>query len=619
MTTSGRPLTKPTGGSPKCEVRIPKFSQFDSRNSSFGIPIAPVTLNWLTSRKSLFAGCSQSVTRNRSVFCPPLAVPVGIAPVAGGTARGDQVALIKQEGLVRRRVTDYARHWAACWIGNQIIRVRNEPGCRVASTRRRLAVRVLCRIHSTNATARRLREHVMPKSANTEALVPIRSTKLAILGGGPGGLAAGYFARKADLPFCIYEAQTRVGGNAITFQEGEFRFDSGAHRWHDKDAEMTAEVRRLLGADLLQCSLPSQIYHEGCWVDFPLSPLSLLGALGVWTCFNGALDVLRARLSAADEFSHFEHHAVRKYGREFARRFLLSYSEKLWGLPCRQLSPGISGSRLKGLDLTTFVFEAVGNQRAKTRHLDGSFLYPRLGFGMIAEKLAEACGLECVRLNTKITRIFHNARRVEAIELNGREIMPVDEVISTLPLPLWLRLMQPLPDPALLELAASLRFRNLVLVAIFLRKPQISENGSVYFPDPEFPMTRVYEPKNRSRDMAPPDKTMLTAEIPCAMEDAVWRGPDASLIAQVQARLTDIGWFRPHEVLGGCVKRLPFAYPVLELGFEDKVRRLQAGLSVLENVQFAGRNGRFQYTHMHDMLRFGKDAVARLHTAGQAA
>ena len=52
MTTSGRPLTKPTVGNPNCEVQSVRQSKFVIR--------VPVTLNWLTSRKSLFAGCSQS-------------------------------------------------------------------------------------------------------------------------------------------------------------------------------------------------------------------------------------------------------------------------------------------------------------------------------------------------------------------------------------------------------------------------------------------------------------------------------------------------------------------------------------------------------------------------------
>src|SRR5229473_482622 len=92
--------------------------------------------------------------------------------------------------------------------------------------------------------------------------------RLTILGGGPAGLAAGYFARKHDLTFTVLEAGSRVGGNAITFQHDEFRFDSGAHRFHDRDPAMTLEVKALLGSDLLECSIASQIFHNGRWVSF---------------------------------------------------------------------------------------------------------------------------------------------------------------------------------------------------------------------------------------------------------------------------------------------------------------------------------------------------------------
>ena len=435
---------------------------------------------------------------------------------------------------------------------------------------------------------------------------------LTILGGGPGGLAAAYFARKAGLRFQLLEAQPRVGGNAVTFQEGDFRFDSGAHRLHDQDPEMTAEVRGLLGEDLLECSVPSQIFHDGQWVDFPLSPLSLWRALGARTCLRGALDVARARLAPRALDPSFKQHALGRYGREFAQRFLLSYSEKLWGLPCEQLSPHISGARLKGLDATTFLLEALGLHGGKTRHLDGRFYYPRLGFGMIAEALADSAGRENILLDTKVTRIFHDGAKVTALEVNGQRRLPVDSVISSLPLTVWLRSMQPAPQPELLAVAASLRFRSVVLVALFLRKSSVSRHGSVYFPDPSFQMTRVYEPKNRSAAMAPAEQTMLAVELPCGAQDALWQTPDAALLALVQRQLAGLGWFSPQEVLGGCVKRLPFAYPVLEHGFEAKVAQLQAGLKPLRNVIFAGRNGRFQYTHMHDMLRFGKDAVAQV-------
>ncbi len=59
---------------------------------------------------------------------------------------------------------------------------------------------------------------------------------LSILGAGPAGLALGYYAKKHEIPFTLYEARDTPGGNCTTFRHGEFLFDSGAHRLHDREA-----------------------------------------------------------------------------------------------------------------------------------------------------------------------------------------------------------------------------------------------------------------------------------------------------------------------------------------------------------------------------------------------
>jgi protoporphyrinogen oxidase len=449
-------------------------------------------------------------------------------------------------------------------------------------------------------------------ATHTAGGVAPAAKRLLILGGGPAGLAAGHFASKAGLDFQILEAAPRTGGNAVTFVENGLRFDSGAHRLHDRDPAMTQVVKELLGADLLECSIPSQIYHHGRFVDFPLSPLNLCRALGLRGSARAALKFLTARLTHRGDGDTFEHHAVRAYGSDIAGRFLLGYSEKLWGLPGSQLCPSISGKRLKGLNLRTFLLETFQGRRAKSEHLDGRFYYPRLGFGMIAESLAASCGAERVRVNARVTGLRHDGRRIEAVEVNGSEIIPAAQVICTLPLPVTAGLLASALPQSVVEDVASLRFRNVVLVGLFLRRASATQVGSIYFPDPDFPMTRVFEPRNRSAEMAPPGRTMLVAEIPCDPADAVWQQPEEDLVSLVADKLRGCGWFRDDEVEGGCVKRLPAAYPVLAAGVQGRVRRVIDGLAVFENLTLLGRNGEFRYTHVHDMLRFGHDAIATL-------
>jgi protoporphyrinogen oxidase len=103
----------------------------------------------------------------------------------------------------------------------------------------------------------------------------------------------GYYASKRGLPFMLYEARDRVGGNCTTLKHGDFLFDSGAHRFHDRDEGITREVKELLGADLKTVNVPSKIYYKGRLVSFPLAPLDLARNLGLCTFVKVGLEILR--------------------------------------------------------------------------------------------------------------------------------------------------------------------------------------------------------------------------------------------------------------------------------------------------------------------------------------
>jgi protoporphyrinogen oxidase len=432
---------------------------------------------------------------------------------------------------------------------------------------------------------------------------------ITILGGGSAGLAAGYYSKRNGLPFTVCEARGRIGGNAITLKHGDFLFDSGAHRFHDKDREITREIRNLVGEDFKRIEVPSKIYYDGDLIDFPLSPLNLLNKLGLLTFTRAAVEVLAARTRKNKKEMNFRDFAVHIYGKTMAESFLLNYSAKLWGKPCDKLSPQISGKRMKRLDLKTFLKEALNGSKVKTEHLDGAFYYPRLGIGTIVEKLANFCGKENIRKNASTTKIFHNHRRILGIEINGEEKKKVDQIISTLPLPHLLKLLVPFPPEEILFLAEELQFRSLIVVAIFINKNSITEDGSIYFPEPRFPFTRVYEPKNRSSQMSPPGKTSLCAEIPCFLSDELWNMEEMELVQNISSHFLKLGWIRKKEILDYKVIKLPWAYPILEMGFEKKKQKVADYLRCFDNLRLSGRNGRFLYTHIHDTVRFARDII----------
>lgn len=441
---------------------------------------------------------------------------------------------------------------------------------------------------------------------------------ITILGGGPAGLAVGYYAKRNELPFTIYEASNRIGGNCITLKHGDFLFDSGAHRFHDKDAEVTKEFKKLLGEDLKKINMPSQIYYKGKFIDFPLSPLNLMKNLGLYTLAKITVESIHSRLMSGKPGRSFESFALHTYGKTIANRFLLNYSEKLWGAPCSKLSQNIAGVRMKKLNLKTFLTEAIFGKKVKTEHLEGSsFYYPRMGFGAITEKLGEFCGEKNILKNSEITKILHNHTRIQAIEINGQKRIETGEVVSALPLNLFLQMMEPIPPEEILLLAKSVRYRDVILVAFFLNRKSVTEAATVYFPDHDFPFTRIYEPKNRSICMSPPDKTSLVAEIPIQQEDRFPRLENDKLIQVMRSQLIQIGGIKEEEIIDAVVSRINYGYPILEIGAEEKIQTINIFLKGFCNLNLSGRSGKFMYSWIHDMMKFGKEIIEKYISLGE--
>jgi protoporphyrinogen oxidase len=432
---------------------------------------------------------------------------------------------------------------------------------------------------------------------------------ITVLGGGASGICVGYYAKKHGLSFKIHEAADTAGGNATTIQYKDFLFDTGAHRWHNRYPEVTKELKEIMGQDLKQIHMPSHIFYNKKLIDFPLSPLNLLKNMGPVAVTKSGLEVLFNRISNGHSIKNFEDFAVHTYGRSIASSFLTNYSEKLWGLPCDELSPQSAGKRMKGLNLKTFIREALYGSRAKTEHLDGSFFYPRNGIGNIVNKLIEECGDENIIRRSKVTEIFHSDREIISIEINGRDKVHTGFVVNTLPVSLFLNMLSPLPPEEILQISNTLIYRHLKLVALFIDKPSITDSATVYFPDKDFIFTRLYEPKKRSAHMSPEGHTSLIIEIPCQYESEYWDMEDNELIKKTSSKLIEIGWLQEADIMDAHVYPMHYAYPVFETGYEKKMEKIFNYLKRFRNLAFTGRNSRFEYIHLHDIMKTGKEII----------
>ena len=436
------------------------------------------------------------------------------------------------------------------------------------------------------------------------------SGRLTILGGGLAGLGAAHCARRSGIPFNLFEAEDRVGGHCITLSSGDFRFDSGAHRLHDKNAEIMADMKALLDGDLVPIVRPCRLHDRRGFVDYPVTPRGVLRILEPAVVLRAGFEIAAARMRGKSPLRSFEDYAVARYGRTLAERFLLNYTEKLWGIPCRRLPAEIAAKRFKGFDPAALALHGLRARRRALREVDSAYYYPEGGIGTIAERLKAVCGEEFIRTGAPVTGLEHDGRRLRKLEIGGRETLDVNEVVSTIPLDLLIRCLRPEPPERVLEALDKIRFRNVVLAAFFLDRPSVSAAAVIYFPDPSFSVIRVYEPKIRNERMSPPGKTSLVGEIPCATDDAIWRSSDSVIVDRVRADLLRAGLLKEGDILGTFVHRMSRAYPVLDMSTAEAARIVLDYAASFANLKLAGRNATLRYLWMHEVLAQGRDAVA---------
>jgi len=435
------------------------------------------------------------------------------------------------------------------------------------------------------------------------------NSKIHILGGGPAGMATSYYASQKKINSVVYEASSAVGGNCKTIKLDGFYFDLGAHRFHDKNKNVTNEIKKILGDQLLKVHSPSKIFYKDSFLDFPLRIFNVLTTLKMNDNLKIIYENLLNQIKTFDDPNNFEEVAYQNYGKTLSNLFLINYTEKLWGESSNKLLPNISGGRLKNLSLKSIITELFSNQKSKSKHLDGDFWYPKFGYGTIFELMKNSLYQE-FNLNSAITKLVHDGEKITQIEINRSEVINVNDVVSTLPINLLVKFLHPVVDKNLCTIAESLKFRGLKLCVLMLDRPFFSDNASIYFPDKNIPFTRIYEPKNRSKYTAPIDKTCIVAEVPYNPEKSNIK--NIELIDRVVSILDRKKMLKQSEVLTTKVYDLPFAYPILGLEVKEKLNILFKFLSRFKNLHLIGRNADFEYQHTHDIFENSKNLIEKI-------
>jgi protoporphyrinogen oxidase len=444
-----------------------------------------------------------------------------------------------------------------------------------------------------------------------------------IIGGGPAGLTAAYELTRLGLPVTVYEQDLQVGGLARTVEYRGFRFDIGGHRFFTKNIQVRELWQKLLGDDLLTRPRLSRIYYGGKFFDYPLRPVNALKGMGVIASLAVLFSYLRRKVVPIRPEDSFSAWVTNRFGDKLYRMFFESYTEKVWGIPCRTISAEWAAQRIKGLSLRTAIMamffpiqHATGGGTIKT--LIDEFYYPRFGPGMMWDALRDAVESQGgdVVTNARIETVCHDGTaitEVTVIEGGVQSCCPVSHLISTMPLRSLVRSFRPPAPEKVLAAAGRLRYRDFLTVALVVDVPDLFTDNWIYIHDPKVSVGRIQNFKNWSPDMVPdPKLTCLGMEYFCNENDQLWSMTDNELVRLAARELAAVGIAREELVSDGVVVRMPKAYPVYDEEYPQAVATIRDYLDLFINLQVIGRNGMHRYNNMDHSMLTGMMAVRNL-------
>lgn len=436
--------------------------------------------------------------------------------------------------------------------------------------------------------------------------------QFVVLGAGPAGCgAAAKLTMGGHGRVTLVERGPVVGGNAASYLHQGIWLDYGSHRLHAAcDPAILADIRGMLGEDLGHFDRHGRIRLRGEWLHFPIKALDLLRNLDPGFTLGFLTDLVRRTvLPKAQEGDTFASVLHANLGRTMCEQFYFPYARKLWGRDPSELSGIQARKRVTAGSVKKLLKRLVSPPGA------GKYYYAREGYGQITRAYADAArssGAD-VLLNTSVEALERptgGARWRVVIRRDGeRQVLEADHVWSTIPLTQVARMMAPACPPEVLAATESIDYQGMILVYLELDVDQWTATDAHYFPEEEFAVTRVSEPKNYFRSTEPRGRTILCAEIPCTPDGPRWGLSDAELGARVADDLARAGIPVPRPPVSVFTRRLRQAYPIYQKGYEQALGTIDRWLDQLPGFLSYGRQGLFAHDNLHHALYMAYSAV----------
>ncbi len=446
-----------------------------------------------------------------------------------------------------------------------------------------------------------------------------KTVDVAIIGAGPAGLTAGYLLTKAGYSVAIIEQdQTYVGGISRTVEHEGYRFDIGGHRFFSKSQQVVDLWNEILPDDFIQRPRMSRIYYEGKFYSYPLRAFEALWNLGVVRSTLCMVSFAKAQVFPNKAVKSFEDWTVNQFGHKLYSIFFKTYTEKVWGMPCDEMSADWAAQRIKGLSLWSAVVDGLKrslglnkrpNDGMQTKTLLETFRYPRLGPGMMWDAARDkiiATGQGEVLMGHSLKQLASDGTggwRMTASNAGGEVTVRARHAISSAPLRDLAARLHPLPQTSLA--AKQLRYRDFLTVALKIRSDDLFPDNWIYIHDSKVKVGRIQNFRSWSPEMVPEEGVACVGlEYFCFAGDGLWSMDDADLIELATRETAILGLVSAEQVIGGVVVRQEKAYPVYDEDYAKHVAVLRDELEGQHpTLHMVGRNGMHRYNNQdHAMM-----------------
>jgi protoporphyrinogen oxidase len=463
-----------------------------------------------------------------------------------------------------------------------------------------------------------------------------------IIGAGPAGLtAAEQLLAHTQIKPIVIEADTYVGGISKTVQHNGNRMDFGGHRffsksdkvmqwWMDKmppqfsdEGEEIRDPESHNKVMLLRNRL-SRIYHRRKFFNYPISlTWNTIRALGFFRSAALGLSYFKARLFPIKKENNLEDFFINRFGKKLYLTFFKDYTEKVWGVPCKEISPEWGGQRIKGLSISKALKDAISQslkskkdiqQKATETSLIRRFLYPKFGPGQMWEIVTDEIlqkGGE-VLLQHKVTEILHKDNFATGVVVKNNETgesisMQADYVFSSMPIVDLIRGMK--TEGSIKTIAENLIYRDFITVGLLVDKLLIDKNDRrikdnwIYIQENDVMLGRLQIFNNWSPYLVKDQtKYWMGLEYFCYEGDDFWNKSDDAIIEIAKSELEKIKIIQKSDVQDAVMHRVPKAYPAY-FGSYDQIHLIREYTDKFPNLFLIGRNGMHKYNNQdHSML-----------------